>query len=93
VVVGPEYLGNVFRLGEGSHLLGRSPDADVRLPLETISRKHALFVVAGNTVTIEDLGSRSGTFINGKRIESRADLAPGARIVVGGLTLKLVAGY
>jgi FHA domain len=89
IVVGPEDGGRTFDLGAGRHLLGRAPEADLRFSLETISRHHALFVVDGDHVTLEDLGSRVGTFVNGRRISS-CSLANGARIVIGGVTMKLV---
>ncbi len=89
IVVGPEDSGRTFHLADGRHLLGRAPEAELRFSLETISRRHALFSVDGEHVTITDLDSRVGTFVNGRRVTSCA-LPPGARIVVGGLTLKLV---
>ena len=89
IVVGPEDSGRTFHLADGRHLLGRAPEAELRFSLETISRRHALFNVDGEHVTITDLDSRVGTFVNGRRVTS-CDLPPGARIVVGGLTLKLV---
>ena len=91
IVVGPEDSGRTFDLRDGRHLLGRAPEADLRFSLETISRRHALFVVDGDHITIEDLGSRIGTFVNGKRVTS-CSLPIGARIVIGGLTMKLVKG-
>lgn len=91
IVVGPEDSGRTFNLGEGRHLLGRAPESDLRLSLETVSRRHALFVVQGDHVTIEDLGSRVGTFVNGRRVTS-CSLPAGARIVIGGITMKLVKG-
>jgi pSer/pThr/pTyr-binding forkhead associated (FHA) protein len=91
IVVGPEDSGRTLFLTEGRHLLGRAPEADLRFSLETISRRHAIFVVHGDHVTIEDLGSRVGTFVNGRRVTS-CSLPPGARIVIGGVTMKLVKG-
>lgn len=92
IVVGPEDSGRKFSLTEGRHLLGRAPEADLRLSLETVSRRHAIFVVHGDHVTIEDLGSRVGTFVNGRRITTSCGLPVGARIVIGGITMKLVKG-
>lgn len=92
VVVGPEYMGRTFNLSEGRHVVGRAAESDVRILVETVSRRHALFVVQGDQVTVEDLGSRIGTFVNGRRIETSCSLPPGARIVIGGITMKLVKG-
>lgn len=92
IVVGPEESGRKFILTEGRHLLGRAPEADLRLSLETVSRRHAIFVVQGDHVTIEDLGSRVGTFVNGRRVVTPCGVPVGARIVIGGITMKLVKG-
>ncbi len=91
IVVGPEDAGRTFKLENGQYVLGRGPEADFRFSLETISRRHALFVVQGDRITIEDLGSRVGTLVNGRRITS-CSLPMCARIVIGGLTMKLVKG-
>ncbi|MGL6279331.1 MAG: FHA domain-containing protein [Gaiella sp.] len=50
-------------------LIGRSPDCDVFLDDVTVSRRHAELVRDGETVTIRDLGSLNGTFVNRRRIE------------------------
>lgn len=91
IVVGPEDSGRTIHLGNGRHLLGRAPDADIRFSLETISRRHALFIVQDDHVTLEDLDSRVGTFVNGHRI-TLCSLPSGARIVIGGITMKFVKG-
>jgi pSer/pThr/pTyr-binding forkhead associated (FHA) protein len=83
--------GDRYHLRDGRYLLGRSPEADLRFTLETVSRRHALFVVCGDQITIEDLDSRVGTFVNGRRVTS-CSLPSGARIVVGDITLKLIKG-
>ncbi len=58
---------------EGDELtLGRSPDCDVVLEANGVSRNHARLAVSGSRVTIEDLGSSNGTFVNGERVERRA---------------------
>jgi len=48
-----------------------------------VSRRHALLRVAGEVVTIEDLGSLNGTFVNGRRLEGAASLADGDLIELG----------
>jgi pSer/pThr/pTyr-binding forkhead associated (FHA) protein len=53
-------------------LIGRGYDCDVRIPcdeeFQTVSRHHCLLGVAANSVWLRDLGSRNGTFLNGKQI-------------------------
>jgi pSer/pThr/pTyr-binding forkhead associated (FHA) protein len=63
-------------LQEGSILIGRRPDCDVRVDDDTVSGKHALVTVAPSAymeglldVHIEDQGSTNGTTVNGKTIK------------------------
>lgn len=53
---------------QASMLVGRADDANLCLPLESISRQHARLTPADDEVLVEDLGSANGTWINGKRI-------------------------
>jgi DNA-binding SARP family transcriptional activator len=54
----------------GELVIGRAEDADVSLPGDpAVSRRHAAVRVAGGgDVTVADLGSRNGTFLNGSRL-------------------------
>ena len=52
-----------------------------------ISRDHARIARAGESFTIEDLGSTNGTFVNGRKITKAEILSPGDRIEVGATTL------
>src|SRR5438270_3166698 len=49
----------------------------------TLSRKHAMVERSGDGWTLRDLGSRNGTFVNGKRVTSH-DLAHGDQVTMGG---------
>lgn len=62
--------------------VGRSAPATVVLPDAMVSRVHARIDAAGGRAFIEDLGSRNGTFINGKEVK-RSRLEPGDDILVG----------
>jgi DNA-binding winged helix-turn-helix (wHTH) protein len=55
-------------LYEGENLVGRSPDCRVVLDEPTVSRSHAAIIISGDTIFVEDRGSRNGTHINGKKI-------------------------
>src|SRR2546421_11811475 len=50
--------------------IGRSPDCDIFLDDVTVSRKHAVLIEENGEVSIEDLGSLNGTFVNRRRIDS-----------------------
>jgi pSer/pThr/pTyr-binding forkhead associated (FHA) protein len=59
-----------FLLARGTSLVGRSPKCQIVLSDGTVSRTHAKIVVADSSVKVIDLGSRNGTFLNDKRIDS-----------------------
>lgn len=71
-----------FPIDAGKTIIGRKEDCDLRIPLAEISRKHAIIMVSGETVTIRDLGSANGTYLNNKRIAEQ-ELSPGDHIVIG----------
>jgi pSer/pThr/pTyr-binding forkhead associated (FHA) protein len=64
-------------------LIGRGADCDLRLGVSAISRHHCLLRVRGGEVTLTDLGSANGTFVNGQRLRSQATLNHGDEIAVG----------
>ena len=76
---------------EGSHVVGRSEDADIRIVAPGISRRHARIIVRGDQVMLEDLGSKNGTHVNGRRV-STCVLADGDRIQFGTVEASFAAG-
>lgn len=68
---------------EGEHDVGRIADCWLTLDDELASRHHARFHAHGDTLELEDLGSRNGTFINGARLQGRRTLEDGDRIRIG----------
>jgi DNA-binding winged helix-turn-helix (wHTH) protein len=84
--------GRELPLGEGENVLGREPDAAIRLVSDKASRRHARIVVFGTRAVIEDLGSKNGTRVNGKRIGGELVLEPGDRIEIGREVLMFCLG-
>jgi DNA-binding winged helix-turn-helix (wHTH) protein len=78
-------------LGEGSHVLGRDPDLELFLDSPGISRRHALIRIAGDDATVEDLGSKNGTFVAGRLLDSPTRLVDGDLIRVGSVQLTFSA--
>jgi DNA-binding winged helix-turn-helix (wHTH) protein len=76
-----------FRLADGEHIVGREPGVAVRLDSPKVSRHHARLTVTGREVSIEDLGSKNGTFVRGVRIEEPMRLSPGNDIQIGPIKL------
>jgi hypothetical protein len=85
-----KYQGGEFPLkGDKQLIIGRSSELDIVLVEDMVSRKHAKITMKGGLITIEDLGSTNGTFVNGEKIKSQR-LKEGDRILVGTSILKLV---
>ncbi len=63
-------------------VIGRA-DADVVVDDGEISRRHAVVRPLPDGVEVEDLGSRNGTLLNGRRLKAPTALQPGDRISVG----------
>jgi DNA-binding winged helix-turn-helix (wHTH) protein len=76
-----------FALVDGEQFAGRDPDLGIWLDSPKISRRHARFVVAGVHTTVEDLGSKNGTFVRGVRIVTPTALESGDEIRMGPFTL------
>ena len=101
VVTRGEHQGKEFPLEEGSNLIGRwdpeaasFPEIDLEGddPESKISRKHAVIFRNANTLTVEDVGSLNGTFINrGPRLEpgTKYELKAGDEVIVGKTFLRL----
>ena len=66
-------------------VIGRSTECDVRLSSSHVSRKHCRFVVQENRISIEDLGSSNGTYVNDQLIEPHQaiTLTPGDKVTIG----------
>jgi len=69
-------------------LVGRHSDADVRLALPDISRRHCRFVFTDNRWQVFDLNSLNGLYVNGERVQ-QACLAHRDRISIGSLTFEV----
>jgi DNA-binding winged helix-turn-helix (wHTH) protein len=74
-------------LSEGANILGRDPEAVVWIDLNSVSRRHARIVVTRDAATIEDLQSRNGTYVGGKRIAASTPLVNGDKIKIGAASL------
>ncbi|HEX8824875.1 MAG TPA: DUF4388 domain-containing protein [Archangium sp.] len=86
-----KYQGGEFPLKvEKQIVIGRSSELDMVLVEDMVSRKHARISVNGvGQISIEDLGSTNGTFVNGEKVK-QATLKEGDRILIGTSILKLI---
>jgi DNA-binding winged helix-turn-helix (wHTH) protein len=76
-----------FLLHEGECLVGRASECTVCLESSTVSRHHARLKVTGDQAVLEDLDSKNGTFVNGRRIDSATPLSQDDRVRFGSLDL------
>ncbi len=94
LIAHPEHrrLGTRFRLTPGTTLeIGRSPATQISLPeVPSLSRTHARIRYLGSEVTIEDLGSRNGTYVNDRSVRRPVGLASGDRFQVGAVHFKFL---
>jgi pSer/pThr/pTyr-binding forkhead associated (FHA) protein len=70
-------------------LIGRGPDAAIRLDDDYVSTRHARIGASGETFYVEDLGSTNGTYIGSQRLTQATAVQLGTRIRVGKTTLEL----
>lgn len=91
VVEGGPQTGLTYVLGDGETAAGRAAESDIFLEDVTVSRHHAVFAVDGEGLTVSDLGSTNGTYVNGRRHETAA-LAPGDEVMLGKFHLVVVVG-
>jgi DNA-binding winged helix-turn-helix (wHTH) protein len=71
----------------GSNVVGRDVDCVVRIDSVTLSRRHAQIIVTNGEATVEDLGSKNGTHVNGLPVTQPVALRDGDQIEVGSVTL------
>ncbi len=83
-------IDTVFDLDVGEHRIGSSPASDIRLPIDGVSREHAVLRVTPAGLAVEDRGSKNGTFIDGRRVD-RSGIPAGARLGFGPIELELEA--
>lgn len=68
-------------------MVGRDRGCAVRIDSATLSRHHARIVVTAERTTIEDLGSKNGTRVNGKLLEHPVSLKDNDEIQAGSVTM------
>jgi diguanylate cyclase (GGDEF)-like protein len=86
------YIGNGsgcrHKLNSGMTTIGRSPEADITIEDDRISRIHCVIELMDHTITIEDKGSTNGTYLDARKI-SRARLLPGVPLQLGHSIMKI----
>lgn len=87
VVISGKAAGKMYKLTHGTSVIGRGTDIEIILEDEGISRRHAQVVkLPDGHVSVEDLGSTNGTFVNGERMPAVV-LKDGDKIRIGSTTI------
>jgi DNA-binding winged helix-turn-helix (wHTH) protein len=74
-------------LAEGANVVGRDRDCAVRIDSSTVSRRHARIVVTNGRATIEDLDSKNGTSVGGRKVRNPVSLEEGVEVRIGSVTM------
>ncbi len=73
-------------LTAASTIIGRAKDCDLRIPIESCSRRQCELILENETLTLRDLNSSNGTVVNNTPSDEVV-LSPGDRITIGPVTL------
>jgi pSer/pThr/pTyr-binding forkhead associated (FHA) protein len=93
--LGLEYIEPLDRAGERVSVdiavtIGRGADCDINLQDNYLSGRHARVANDNGDLSIEDLGSRNGTYVNEELIKGRVHLGRGDIVQVGGVLFEVV---
>lgn len=83
-----EWPGGHVALHDGENVIGRESEAAAWIESASVSRRHARILISEGKASLEDLGSKNGTFYRGQRITSPVVLANGEEILVGQVPLR-----
>jgi pSer/pThr/pTyr-binding forkhead associated (FHA) protein len=72
-----------IRLHSEETIIGRRQGCDLRIPSASVSRRHCLLRFRDGYLTVEDMESANGTFLNGERISGRQVVRPGDKLEIG----------
>lgn len=86
IVLAGSNVGEMIDVDADELVIGRAKGNDLHVVDDGASRAHARIVRMGNEMFLEDMNSRNGTFLNGKRIDRRA-LRDGDKIRIGRTTI------
>lgn len=89
IVASGKSAGRSITVKHGKLLIGRAEECDIRPLGEEVSRRHCAVVEEAGGLTVEDLRSRNGTYVNGVKIETKVTVADGDIVRVGPLELKV----
>ena len=78
-----------LKLADGVTVIGRHDDCLIRIKSSQVSRRHCELYEVADKLTLRDLGSSNGTFVNGKKVSGQQALKHGDEVTVGAVTLRV----
>jgi pSer/pThr/pTyr-binding forkhead associated (FHA) protein len=87
-----KHAGKRVKLPAGESIVGRDEGAKVRIASSEVSRQHCKLLVTARSVTVVDLNSSNGTYVDGIPINGETELRPGGTLTVGPMTFRLEGG-
>lgn len=92
LVIGAEHVRRTVEISEMEVVVGReSAEAQVVVPHQSVSTRHARISFAGGAFHVEDLDSANGTFVGGTRISAKTPLEPQTAVTFGTVDCLFVA--
>jgi len=91
IVRNPGQSNREFSVEEREVTIGRAATNTVVLASSDVSSRHACVRAKDDRLTLVDLGSTNGTFVNGRRVQKRSNLSPSDEVVIA--TYRLVFSY
>lgn len=89
-IIGGKHEGREIKISVPEFIIGRGEGAHLRPGSDMVSRKHCAIKVADGEVSINDLGSRNGSFVNGEKITKPHVAKSGDVIKIGKLQFELL---
>ena len=80
--------GIVHKLGRRT-TIGRTPDNDLHINEDFISRRHAVILASADSAIVEDLNSTNGVYVNGEQV-TRRELREGDLLTIGQTSFRYV---
>lgn len=84
-----QWGGREFPLREGVTVIGRDAAVDVQIESPGVSRRHAAFSASRGAVSVEDLESKNGTYVDGVKITKAVPVTPASEVRLGSATVRI----
>ena len=92
IVIYGHDLGRRVHIGVEPVVIGRSPQCEIQVDQESVSRNHCRVWFDGSGFFVHDLGSTNGTYVNDSLVEGEGRLRHGDQLKVGRTILKFIVG-